>query len=293
MKNRKQVFAILGTFIFLLANLSCSHAQKFEQTLKKSATFSDNGKQKVLVIDNINGYIKVEAHSSNTVELEADQRITSDSQSGLEQGKKEVKIAMEEHGDTIVIYIDCPYITRKRNGKNSWWNWNHDNEPDYYFKHDFRVKAPANINLSACTVNKGFVKIKGIHANELRAQNVNGDVFLEDVTGKTRAGTVNGSVEVSYKDNPPMDSKYSTVNGDITIHYRKDLSANLEFKSMHGEFFTDFDVSGYLPTKVSKEQGKSGNIRFVVNKYTGVKVGKGDKSYKFETLNGDIYVKKL
>ncbi|MGB0523145.1 MAG: DUF4097 family beta strand repeat-containing protein [Flammeovirgaceae bacterium] len=290
---KKSVLKIVGLALFFLVyNLIQAYAQKHEESFNRMAKFSENAKKRVFVLENVNGHVTVEGYQGNDVKMEIDKRITGDSDSDVEEGKRDIKFVVEEKGDTIYVYIDSPYMMRKRHKGKSWWSWNNHHEVDYAFNFDIKVKAPSNIDLSVHTINHGDVKVKGIYAENLRASNVNGDVILEDITGKTKATTVNGVVKASYKENPPENSKYSTINGDITIHYRKNLSAHLGFKSMHGEFFTEFDVSGYLPSKVDKQHDKSGTVRFVVNKYTGVTVGKGDVSYKFETLNGNIYIKK-
>ena len=287
-----RILKCLGLLTLLMMyNLFLAQAQKDEESFNRTANFTGNSSNKTLIIDNINGNVTVEGYSGNQVQIEVTRVITGDSNDDIEEGKRDLKFVVDELEDTVFIYIDSPHIIRKKHGNNIWWNWQHAESVDYDFRYDIRIKTPSNVNLHARTINRGAVKIKSIYAQNIRASNVNGDVTLQDVSGTTRATTVNGIVDVSFKENPTGNCKFSTVNGDITVHLKKNLSAQLQFKSMHGQFYSDFNVSGYLPTQVKKEKDGS-SIRYSINKYTGVKVGQGDVDYKLETLNGDIYVKK-
>jgi hypothetical protein len=62
---------------------------------------------------------------------------------------------------------------------------------------------------------------------------------------------------------------------------------------MNGEFYTDFPKAELLPASVSKVQDKKGDgIVYKLNSTTSVRFGKGGKTFKFETLNGNVYIKK-
>jgi len=275
----------------LFSNACTTKAQLFEDSFSKTAKFNNGSRQKVLIIDNINGHVTVTGKQTDQVTVDVEQLITGDTEQDVTEGKSDLKLVVEEQEDTIFVYIDSPFIHRNKEGRHYGRSWQQAHRVDYEFRYDLKVTTPADVDLFVATINKGDVKVNGIYANKMRAYNVNGDVMLSDVTGQTKATTVNGVVEVTYKENPTGDCKYSTINGTIKVNYLKNLSADLKFKSMHGDFFTDFEVKSYVPTKVAKEESKEG-IRLVVDKYTNVRVGKGNYVHRFETLNGDIYIKR-
>jgi DUF4097 and DUF4098 domain-containing protein YvlB len=127
----------------------------------------------------------------------------------------------------------------------------------------------------------------------LNVNNVNDGIIISNAKGKTRAHTVNGDVTVSYVKNPPEESSYYTINGDIKVNYQPDLSADCEFKSMNGEFFTDFPAARILPSSVKKVEEKKGDATvYKLNSSTAVRFGNGGRTFKFETLNGNVYIKK-
>jgi hypothetical protein len=62
---------------------------------------------------------------------------------------------------------------------------------------------------------------------------------------------------------------------------------------MHGDFYTDFHEVELLPATVTKVKEKKGEgIVYKLNTTTAVRFGKGGKIFKFETLNGNVYIKK-
>ncbi len=154
------------------------------------------------------------------------------------------------------------------------------------------MKVPFGFNLRISTVNNGIISVNDVRGI-LNVNNVNGEIKIANAEGTTYAHTVNGNVTVSYLTNPPEESSYYTINGDIHVSYQSDLSADLQFKSMHGDFFTDFPDTELLPVSVTKmQEKKQGRIVYKLNTLTSVRFGKGGRTFKFETLNGNVYIKK-
>ena len=62
---------------------------------------------------------------------------------------------------------------------------------------------------------------------------------------------------------------------------------------MNGEFYTDFPNAEVLPSTVTKTQKENDHgTTYKLNKNTAVRIGNGGKTFKFETLNGNIYIKR-
>lgn len=275
--------------------LSCAQspatAQEFNEHISKEFTAS-KAANSTLAIYNLNGFIKVEGYSGDKVVLEVDKSITANSKEDLEFGKKELQLQMEQKGDSIIVYIAEPYDTRPRQFRNRNNNWNNNRDVDYEFTLGFTVKVPNNINLVASTVNHGDVIVRNVNGT-LKARNVNGAIALTNIKGTTDANTVNGSVDIDYAANPPENSSYHTINGNIRVTYLANLSADLQFKSMHGGFYTDFPNAEPLPVQAVKTEQKTGSgTVYKLNKTTAVRIGSGGRTFKFETLNGSIYIKK-
>jgi hypothetical protein len=264
-------------------------AREFKEHMSKEFTLTGDAARSTLYIYNITGFIKVEGYTGTKVLLDMDKTITADDDKNLETGKKEFRIAFDERTDTIMAYIAEPYDSHPRRH----WQYNDDRgEIDYNYNVDFTVKVPFGMNLHISTVNDGIISVNNV-SGILFISNVNEEISVKNAKGTTYAHTVNGNVSVNYLTNPPEESSYYTINGDIRVSYQPGLSADLQFKSMNGDFYTDFQEVERLPATVTKVQEKRGEgIVYKLNAITSVRFGKGGKIFKFETLNGNVYIKK-
>lgn len=281
------------TPVFVGLLLSCAagrlYAQEFTEHISKEFTLSKEAAASTLAIYNFEGFVKVEGYAGNKVVMEIDKTISAKDNENLEIGKKEFRLEFEQKGDSILAYILEPLDSRPHR---DWHNRRDWDEIKYRFRLEFTIKVPFAMNLDVSTVNDGNMEIKDVAGN-LHVNNVNGSIAIKNAKGTTHAHTVNGAVEVNYLSNPPGQSSYYTVNGQIKVVFPANLSADLQFKSMNGEFYTDFQDAKQLPTEATRTQEKNGGgTVYKINKVTAVRIGAGGSIYKFETLNGNIYIKK-
>lgn len=273
--------------------LSCAHSAaqgpEFSERIHKEFTVAAGGSASTLVIYNINGFIKVEGTAGDRVTLDVDKRLTADDKAELDRAKQEFKLAFEQKGDTIVAYIAEPFDSRPNRNN---WRDRDDRRIEYDFTLDFTVKVPRAMNLHVSTVNRGNVEVKDV-AGAMKVRNVNGAIALTNARGRTDAHTINGNVEANYLAAPPEKSSYYTLNGDIKVTYPASLSADLQFKTFQGEFYTDFPQIETLPAQVTKNQEKRGEKTvYKLDKTTAIRIGNGGRTLRFETFNGNVYIKK-
>jgi hypothetical protein len=285
----KKVFVSLLTGMVILCAVPKANAQEFKEHFSKEFTLSKEAESSILHIYNISGFIKIEGYAGNKVLLEMDETISADDNKTLEAGKKEFKLGFDQKADTFMAYIAEPYDSRPHRN----WHYNDDRpEIEYHSNVDFTVKVPFAMNVHISTVNDGIITVNNV-SGDLHVNNVNGEIKITNAKGTTYAHTVNGDVSINYLKNPTDESSYYTINGNIHVSYLPDLSADLQFKSMHGDFYTDFPNAELLPASVTKKQEKKdGAIVYKLNTSTAVRFGKGGKTFKFETLNGNVYIKK-
>jgi len=282
---------VLVLAISLVPLLGKAQDKVFKETIKKEIAFKSNNAENTLVLKNIFGPINVEGYSGNTVQVSVEKRITAGNQKDLELGKTELNIKVVEEGNRIIVHPDAPYINYNEKGLRFDWCNNYE-EPDYEHRLSFTVKVPKGISLNVSTVNDGDIYVANTSGNFIKVNNVNGGIDLNNVEGKTNLHCINGEVNVSYASNPPEASKYYSLNGDINITYQNALSADVSFKSMNGELFTDFNVEKqYVKTK--KEISKERRGKFKYQSTPIVQIGKGGLQLDFETLNGNVFIKKI
>jgi hypothetical protein len=265
-------------------------AQEFKTHVSKEFNLKKPASAVTLCVYNIFGNVKVEGYSGDKVLIEVDQKLTAKSEEYLEEGKKEFRLEFEDMLDTITAYIAEPYDSRPNRDR---YNWGSHRTIRYRYNLNFTVKVPFAMNLNVSTVNDGDVIVKDV-TGSLSVHNVNGDISVANAKdGAIKATTVNGDVIVNHLAAPPTDASYHTINGKVDVTYPANLSADLSFKSMNGSFYTDFDEVAYLPIRVTKtEEKKASGTIYKLNKGTDVRIGNGGKSYRFETLNGNVYIKK-
>jgi hypothetical protein len=266
-----------------------ANSREFKEHISKEFTLSANAAGSTLLLYNISGFIKVEGYNGDKVLFELDKTISADDDKILETGKKEFRLAFDQKADTLMAYIAGPYDSRPHSN----WQYNDDRpEIEYRYNVDFTVMVPSGMNLHISTVNNGIISVNNVDGT-LHISNVNGEISVKNARGSTYAHTINGNVSVSYLANPPEASSYNTINGNINVSYQPGFSGDLNFKSMHGDLFTDFPDAVLLPASIIKNQEKKGSgLVYKLSTITVVRFGKGGKTFKFETLNGNVYIKK-
>lgn len=273
--------------------LSCTQSQaqklEFKEHLSKEFTIKENSGKNTLAVYNIFGSIKVKGYKGDKVVIEVNKTITADDKETLDAGKTEFKVNFEQKGDSVLAYISAPFDSRpNRNNR----NWNNEKKIEYHYNLEYTVKVPFSMDLRVSTVNNGDVLVEDV-AGLLHVSNVNGAIKLTNAKGAAEVKTINGNVDANYLSVPPGESQFKTLNGNVTIIYPQSLSADCQFKTFNGEFYTDFPDAETLPVKLVKNQETNQNkTTYKVNAETSIRIGKGGKIFKFETFNGNIYLKK-
>jgi len=287
--------------LFLLALLSSTYlcAQEQSETIKKDISLDQSPSSTQLIVRNIWGDITIEGYEGATIQMEAKKTITGSSQSIVDVGMEEVKIAVINKGDVIGIVMQTPcsrnpsLISREELRK-GWNEWNEDCRwnPKYDVNIAYTLKVPKALNLKAGTVNNGNVLVKNV-GGDLDMNNVNGSITLEQVAGATDATTVNGDVTITYTAIPEKDCKYYTLNGDINAYFPGELNAYVSFKTFQGDFYTDLDdIKLTSPQITQSKAAKSKGIAFKIDGAQRMQAGKGGVNLVFETFNGDAYLRK-
>lgn len=273
------------------ALLCCARteAQKleFEEHVSKEFTMR-NASAGTLAIYNINGFIKVEGYNGSKVLIEVDKKISAKTQEVLDQGKAEFRLEFQEEADSLIAYIANPFDSRPNRNRRNW-----DGPKIHYnFELNFTVKVPYSLNLHVSTVNGGDVTVNDV-TGALGVHNVNGAIHVANAKGRSVMRTINGNVEVNYLTVPPGESDFKTLNGDIRITYPAALAVNCQFKTFNGNFYTDFPNVEPLPVRVVKNaENLESKTVYKLNTESLIRIGKGGPTYKFETFNGNIYLKK-
>jgi hypothetical protein len=232
----------------------------------------------VVIVKNVIGPIRVTAHDGNTVEMRATETVRGDLQADIERARSEMQLRTESEPGRVAIRVRS---LDEDGGRRGW--------DGYSIEYDIEVRVPRGAALDVATVNDGDVTVEGV-TGAFELSNVNGAVRLVGAGGSGTIHTVNGDVEASFARVPGEAVSFRTVNGELDVTFPATLSAELAFRTMQGDVYTDFDVESVSePPEVRRDRG-----RFVMhaNRSSAFRVGAGGERHTFNTLNGDIFVRK-
>jgi DUF4097 and DUF4098 domain-containing protein YvlB len=268
--------ALWGAAALTLPVCAVEHRDTYQKT------FPLSGGERRLVVENINGSVRVTADSGNDVRVTVREEFQADTPEVLARARNDVRVEMNQQGGAVRVWLDGPFRDRHY--------WEAHRGDSYRFHHDFEVQVPRDITVSLKTVNGGEVRVAGVHgAWELR--NVNGRIEMTDVSGSGSAETVNGTVHATFVANPDKPSRFKTLNGTIDVTFQPNLSADLRLSTMHGDAYTDFEVASVTTAGEVRKSGE-GNIYRISNRGRTLRVGGGGVEHRFDTMNGTIKIRK-
>ncbi|HUQ51294.1 MAG TPA: DUF4097 family beta strand repeat-containing protein [Gammaproteobacteria bacterium] len=238
----------------------------------------------VVIVKNITGSVRVTQHDRDHVEMHATETVRGDLQSDIERARAELALRTESEPGRVAFRVRR---TGDDDGNRRDWNWG----DDYTVEYDIEVRVPRGATVEASTVNDGDVTVEGV-TGDFKLVNVNGEIHATGLTGSGEIRTVNGNVAAAFARAPQQATSFHTVNGDLDVTFPNDLSADLNFKTMNGDVFTDFDVESLGGTAAVDRTRNGGRSMMRMNRNTAFRVRSGGETHSFNTLNGEIYVRK-
>ena len=285
----KQLIFTACLFLGVGALGARAQQKEFKETIRKEIPLA-NSVESTLVVRNVFGSVEVEGYQGNQVIVEVERTIMAKSTEDLELGKGELQLEIVQEPKRIIFHPDAPYINFDKDRLS--YNWCNNNDIPYEHRLNFKLKVPSSVTINVSTINDGEIVVKNTKGDHVVAANINGGITLTNIMGKTYADCINGPVTISYAENPKDASRYHALNGDINISYQKSLSANISFKSMNGDLYTDFDISKQF-VKTDKDKGNRDKPKYKFEATPVVQIGSGQVDFDFETMNGNVFIKKI
>ncbi len=147
-----------------------------------------------LKVENVNGFIRVEAWDRNEVQFSGDFKPSSKDE--------HVKVVMGAGDHSLVIKGVYP--------KNSGWHF-HYRSPEC----DMTLKVPRELKITLETVN-GAINLRGT-SGSASLESVNGSINLAQVQGAIKLETVNGGIRGEALDSRGQALSAESVNGGIDL----------------------------------------------------------------------------
>lgn len=163
---------------------------------------------------------------------------------------------------------------------------------------DLKIQVPTQTSVRVNTISGQQIRIENING-EIEVQSGHGDVNVLNVSGSVVANSMNGKVTVSMNAvTPGKPMSFSSMNGDIDVTLPAALKANLKMKTEQGDIFTDFDaqVTPGTTTTKSEEKTKKGittkTFRWRVDRTTDATINGGGQEIQFTSFRGNILIHK-
>lgn len=251
------------------------------ETIDRTFTLNSQGQARLL-IDNVNGGIKVTGGTGRTIKVRAERLTRARNNEKADVAQREVKLDIDQQGNEVRMYVDGPF--RAPDGiHNRGWDYN-----GYSVQFDYEVQVPRDIDLVVKTVNSGSIVVDNVRG-EFKIQHVNGPITLTRLAGAGSVETVNGPVTAEM-DVPRAATSFKTLNGKVEVRFPANLSADIKVKNRwNGAIYTDFEIKPLpsLPVRVEQVDSK---MRYHVNEFAAFRVGAGGPELSFETFNGTIRI---
>jgi hypothetical protein len=203
-------------------------------------------------LQNVNGPVEVQGWDRNVVEIHA------------------VKVAKEKEADLdrVSIEVDArpnavAVITR------------YPQNEGVEVSVEYTVHVPHGAHVEHIGTVNGTLKIAGVDSvAELRT--VNGNIEVYEGGGSVHARTTNGNLHLEFSH--VMDDKgmtAETTNGSLLLAVPQDTQANLEARSLNGNFYSELPLALESSQRPREMHGK---------------FGKGGAPIRLNTVNGGIRV---
>jgi len=157
------------------------------------------------------------------------------------------------------------------------------------------IQVPVNTSLKLTCINDGNIVVDRI-SGEIEVNNTNGGVTLTNVSGSVIAHALNENVVAKLNQvTPDKSMAFTSLNGNIDVTLPPDIKARVRMKTDNGEIYTDFDIkldaSGSKPI-VEDSRGRNGKYKVRVDHAMYGTINGGGPELRFETFNGNIYIRK-
>jgi hypothetical protein len=238
---------------------------------------------KLVIVDNVDGPIQVTGRPGTGVQMEVRKHINAETPERLEAARREVKLDIQQSGDSLKLFVDGPF---RCNGKEGSVRSGHQG---YNVTYDFKLSVPRDARVDLYTVNHGNIVVQSVDG-DFDIRNVNGLIDMTDVAGSGKARTVNGPVKVLYSRNPAGPLEFETVNGNVDVAFRKGFGARARMQTMNGGMYTDFEVQPE-PSEAAVGSRENGKLVIRNSRSTAVRLGSGGPDVRLKTLNGDIFIR--
>ncbi len=261
----KRIF--VGLILCMFAFISSASAEKFSRTETKFFKISPKGH---VVVENVNGPIKVEAWDKPQVSLEITKTVRASDSQEAEEYFADLRVDIKTGDDFLEVKTHYPHEWGE--GLLDWLF----HGGSRYGGVEYVLKVPETASIDVGSTN-GSIKVREV-TGEVKAHSTNGRIDLEDVGGVVDGSTTNGGITARISEGVEFQElRLGTTNGGITVYCPEDINADVSAHTTNGGIHTDFPITiqGHFNSK--SLEGK---------------INRGGNEMRLHTTNGGISIYK-
>jgi len=260
------------------------------ETVSKTLAFADPSKPGEVVVDNLYGPIKVEAHAGREVVLEAKKIVYARDEARAAKAEAEVRLDITAKGNHDRSLRRRPFRETEAERRSRGIHMHGD--PGYLVYYGFTLKVRPGRTWSwprSSTATSRSARRRRLRRPQRHQSRPPGR------RGRLRRGRI-GRGRRDRRVPAPSEGpcSFKSVSGDVEVDFPGEPSADFRIKTMNGEAYSDFAVT-YLPKAPPVRQERpeeGGKYVYRSDGGYGVRTGKGGPEIKLETLTGDILIAK-
>ena len=243
-----------------------------------------------LVIGNVSGIIEINASPAKDISVQWEGKITPERHA--KQNSTDFKIRTYLSNDTLWVYLETPCgdFKPKFNYRKKYNSWDHC-ELDAEMEINYSIQIPQHLKVFASNMNEGDIVLNGLK-NSATLNHLNGNIRVTNHHGPVNLHTLNGDIDCSFASTNAEECTFNTLNGTIKLQVPPSFSAQVKFKSLHGDLYTNIaETQIKYETETEQKKGEYGGLNMKIGSNQIIKFGQGGGKWTAETLNGDVYVK--
>lgn len=254
-----------------------------DDTLRRTVGWTTGtGTGRVLELSNLNGAVTIIAEERADVSVIATRTVERVGRDPVPQ------VDVRQVANAVVVCSDSTRCgCRLEQGPERGWRPDDDRT---VARVNFEVRVPRAVTLDVCAVNTRLVRVEGT-SGPYRIHNVNGGIRLTRISGHGDVHTVNGDLDATFALAPDGPSRFSSVNGDLDVTMPRSLSADVRMHTMHGALYTAFETTP-LPRRAAATERRGAATIYRQDGHASVRIGSGGPELTFDTLNGDVRLRR-
>jgi len=256
-----------ATFFVILLLTGQLLATTLTETFEKTLPFKEGS---LLSVSNENGNVEIDVWDKNEIEIIAYKKVRASDSDMAEKMMQDLQIEIQDHSGALDVKTRYPKGSGGKGGLFGWIFGGNNNNCSV----EYKIRIPEKADLNIETTN-GNVEVNDV-SGRIRMESTNGEILAKEINGLVRCNTTNGSIKVDFENIPvEEDMFFKTTNGSIRLYLPENYGGHVDLKTTNGEVDSEFHIKEANYKKRTRLNGR---------------INSGESDITCSTTNGSIYL---